>query len=186
MKIIKDNNNYILEKNSEVIFKYKGKKVIVTKHSTLRQIERSDLTQNQIETIYKRSIDKLLSLSNTFGPYLFFSKSLNQGIVVDYREDYKEKDNEKHLIIITFLPRGKQKSKSGTEKLFLERYVDLEENCSTHLSQEFLNYMNEISDYIEKDDEGNIKVIVNESVFKFYQVDEMIWQELDFDVFEIE
>jgi len=186
VKIIKEGNKIKLEESSEVVFAHKGKKVIVTKHSTIRQIERSKLSKNEIETLYKRSIDKIKSFKNAFGPYLFFSKSLKQGIVVDYREDYKDKDGGKHLIIITFLPRGKDKALKGTKKLMLERYVDLDENCSTHLSQEFLDYMSEISDSIEKDNEENFKVVVDESVFRFYQVDEKVWQEIDVDVFEFE
>jgi hypothetical protein len=183
--IIKKDGKFIIEEGAEIVFVYKGKKIIVTKHSVKREIERSELSKDQIELLYKRSIDKLLSFDKTFGPYLFFSKSLRQGIIVDYRPDFKDKSDEKHLILVTFLPRGKDKPFDDTEKIILERYID-ENKEETYMSQEFLDYIYEIADVVKENEKGYYVAIVEDCEFVFYPVDNMVWDELNYDIFEVE
>jgi hypothetical protein len=110
--------------------KYKNKFVVDTKHSIERNKERLNLTDNEIQTIFKRGIDTLLKKGYGSGDFLLFSKEFNQGFVIDYRpSNNKRKEND--LIVITTLP------KDGTTKLVLERYND------SPLSIELVNYLNQ-------------------------------------------
>lgn len=196
MKKYKD---YIMESllnlSSEYIFYYRGRYVIDTKHATERKIQRNQITQQEVETLYKRMIDDMLkkneSYQNTDGHYLFFSKSLNQGIVIHYRHDGKKKERkERDFIIITFLPRGNSYPQQNTKKVVLENYEN-----NDYFSEEFVNYINDIisekntilQEQIEEKYNGMYDVEISEDEkIKFYFVEGKLWDLVDYELIEIE
>lgn len=128
-----------LQRKGPYRYHHRDKWIIDTAHAEERILQRSRLTKDQIETLYKRSIDALYDRGedwlNRDQEYLFFSRSMQQGFVVDYRKDYKDPSGERQLITITFLPPGKQNAKPGTIKVYVESAV----------SQEFVDYVSSIS-----------------------------------------
>lgn len=127
----------------EYIYEYKGKFVIDTTHSKERMLERNTLSEQELKHLFDKSIIYLITSKYTHGDILFFSKSLNQGYIVsyvpDYYRQYKFNDNSPHLIIRTFLPRGKNFAKPGTKTVMVERYDE-----TIEYSNEFVSYINEI------------------------------------------
>lgn len=127
---IRINENDSLQLGSPYIYKYKGKWIIDTKHSIDRRYQRVKqnkfvLTEKQIIFLFKKIIDYCLKNENKWvGLYeteiLFFSKSLNQGVVITYRRDKNSNSDEKHVVIITYLPKGKSNPKPGTLKVVTE------------------------------------------------------------------
>lgn len=120
----------MINTSSEYIFNYRGKNVIDTKHSIDRRYERVKkgefyLSEKELVSFFKNIIDYLISRDAEWvdikeTEILFFSKSLDQGIVIAYRRDYRDKKGEKHPVIITYLPRGRSNPKPGTVKVLLE------------------------------------------------------------------
>lgn len=103
------------------IFKYKGRWVIDTEHAAERRVQRGSVSLKEMETFFKNMIEKFLSEKRRGSNFLIFSRKLNQGLVIDYRLDYKKVDTQKHFIIVTFLPRGKSQPKSGTAVILIEK-----------------------------------------------------------------
>jgi hypothetical protein len=103
------------------IFKYKGRWVIDTEHAAERRVQRGSVSLKEMETFFKNMIDTFLSEKRRGYNFLIFSRKLNQGIVIDYRLDYKKIDAQKHFIIVTFLPKGKSQPKSGTAVILIEK-----------------------------------------------------------------
>lgn len=95
---------FINEVGLGIIFTHKGKNVIGTKHAVERAIERNNLTQEEVETLFTKMIDRTIKKQGT---YLFYVKSLKQGLVINYRPDNQVKSTEPQYIIVTFLPRKK-------------------------------------------------------------------------------
>lgn len=124
------NENVGIQLGTPYIYKYKGKWIIDTKHSKDRRYHRAKegqfvLSEDQMTWFFRKIIDYCLKNEGKWkGLYetemLFFSKKLNQGIIVTYRQDKMVKSNEKHVVIITYLPKGKDKPKSGTLKVITE------------------------------------------------------------------
>lgn len=109
----------------EYIFKHKGRWVIDTDHAAARMIQRKQLSQKQMDFFFRKMIEKYLSMgpkyTNLNNPeFLFFSKSLNQAMIIAYRRDYKKIDSQKHFIIVTFFPRGNRRARPGTDTIMLE------------------------------------------------------------------
>jgi hypothetical protein len=107
------------------IFKYKGRWVITTNHAALRIVQRGQISLKGMEFFFRSMIKKYLSMgpkyTNLNNPeFLFFSKSLNQGMIIAYRKDKMKIDNQKHFVIVTIFPRGKKLAKPGTESILLE------------------------------------------------------------------
>ena len=74
---------------------------------------------------FRKMIEKYLGMgpkyTNLNNPeFLFFSKSLNQAMIIAWRRDYKRIDSQKHFIIVTFFPRGNKRARPGTETILLE------------------------------------------------------------------
>ena len=98
-----------------------------TKHSIERAAERT-ADREELKFIVDKGIewlakqDKLKKFDKDKATqFLFFSKSMNRGIVVDYRKDPKNRGAlNKHIYIITVLPTGSQFAKSGTHKVVTE------------------------------------------------------------------
>ncbi len=83
------------------------------------------LTKSELETFFKRMIEKYLSMGPKYTKldnpeFLFYSKSLNQAMIIAYRRDYKRIDKLNHFIIVTILPRGRKNPKPGTQTILLE------------------------------------------------------------------
>jgi hypothetical protein len=108
-------------KNNEYIYNYKGKWIIDTKHAADRFLQRSTIEISDLEFLFKKAIEWVLKKGQE-REYLFFSRSRRQGIVVDYRKDGRGKIKGNNLVVITFLPRGKNNPKEGTEPVMLESY----------------------------------------------------------------
>jgi hypothetical protein len=111
--------------SSEYLFKHKGRWVIDTDHAAERMVQRKQLTSKQMKFFFRKMIEKYLSMGSKYTnlnnpEFLFFSKSLNQGMIIAFRRDYKNIDSKKHFIIITFFPRGNKRARKGTETIMLE------------------------------------------------------------------
>lgn len=112
------------------IYKHRGKFIIDTKHSIDRKYERAkegtfQLNEKELIFIFEKIIEYCIKNENKWKneyqtDMLFFSKSLNQGVVITYREDKYAKSNEKHVVILTYLPKGKSNPKPGTQKIITE------------------------------------------------------------------
>jgi hypothetical protein len=112
----------------EYIFKHKGRWVIDTSHAAARIVQRGQISAREMEFFFRKMIEKYLSMgpkyTNLNNPeFLFFSKSVNQGMIIAYRRDYKRIDNQKHFIIVTFFPRGNRRARPGTDTIMLERFL---------------------------------------------------------------
>lgn len=130
----------------EYIFKHGGRWVIDTNHAAQRMGERNSYSDKEIEGFFRRMIDKYLSLgpayTNLNNPeFLFFSKSLNQGMIIAYRKDFKKIDNKKHFVVVTFFPKGSKRVKRGTDIIMLESY---DYGDGPIFSDEFTEYMDQI------------------------------------------
>lgn len=131
----------------EYILKHKGRWVIDTTHAAQRIVERGVFSVKEMEFFFKKMIEKYLSLGSRYTnlnnpEFLFFSKSLNQGMIVAYRRDFKKVDNQKHFVIVTFFPRGSRRTKKGTETILLESYAYWKNDPV--YSDEFTAYMSEL------------------------------------------
>ena len=109
----------------EYIFKHKGRWVIDTDHAAARIVQRGQISERAMEFFFRKMIEKYLSMgpkyTNLNNPeFLFFSKSVNQGMIIAYRRDYKKIDSQKHFIIVTFFPRGNRRARPGTDTIMLE------------------------------------------------------------------
>ena len=130
----------------EYIFKHKGRWVIDTTHAAQRIVERGVFSIKEMEFFFRKMIEKYMSMGSKYTSlnnpeFLFFSKSLNQGMIVAYRKDFKKIDNQKHFVIITFFPRGSKRTKQGTETILLEAYTY---GTSPVYSDEFVRYISEL------------------------------------------
>jgi len=103
----------VLNLGSRFMYFWKNLWIINTKHGGERIGERNQLTKDQMKVLFKRALDKLANLKIALNKeILFFSRSLNQGFVsVVVPEGLK---------LITFLPKGKQFPKPGTDKMIIE------------------------------------------------------------------
>jgi len=75
--------------------------------------ERGQFTTDEIE-IFLRKISEKVKNYDGKHEFLFFSRKMKQGLVAAWDSLRKK------LKIITFLPRGKDFAKTGTEKVFVE------------------------------------------------------------------
>jgi hypothetical protein len=75
--------------------------------------ERSELTRAELNELIKKIREKLSKIK-PMGEFLFYSRKLKQGIIAAW-DSFKQK-----LKMITFLPRGKEFPKPGTEKIVME------------------------------------------------------------------
>ncbi len=135
---------------TEYIFKHKGRWVIDTNHATERMAQRNQFTKKEIEVFFRKMIEAFLKKGSRYtdmdiysgaNEFLFFSKSLNQGMIIAYRKDYKNIDDNQHFVVVTFFPRGAKRAKKGTETIMLESYIF--EDGPVY-SDEFMEYMSEL------------------------------------------
>ncbi len=118
---------YLAEVGIGVIFTHKGKNIIGTKHAVDRAIERNNLTPEEIEILFTKIIDRPIKKQGT---YVFYVKSLKQGLVINYRPDNQVKSNVPQYVIITFLPRKKSQTADPNDvRIVLENseYADVDE-----------------------------------------------------------
>lgn len=107
--------------NSEYIYQWKEKWIIITDHAVQRDYERMEISKEEKEEYFKKCV-KALSVKGK-GKYLVYSKSLNHGMVFDYRKDYKNPEDKKlHLIITTIFPKFQHYAKQGTVKIMVEAF----------------------------------------------------------------
>ncbi len=128
-------NNYLgssgkIKTGTPYIYQYRNKYIIDTKHSIDRKYERAKegkfvLNEQELIFMFEKIIDFVIKNEHKWRDsyqtdILFFSKSLNQGIVITYREDKYARDDEKHVVILTYLPKGRSNPKPGTKKVITE------------------------------------------------------------------
>jgi len=187
-----------LDLGNEYLYSFKGKWIIDTKHSVQRKVERNELEEREIELLFKRSIKELIKRGRSYtekdGLYLFYSKSLDQAMIIDYREDKKGKSKGRHLIMISYLPKGRSKPRPGTEKIVVERH---EESCYID-NQEFVDYFNNLTiveheevELVEGTIEGNYKVKIkdsNEDIIELevYYCESKMWHLISHELMEID
>lgn len=130
----------------EYIFKHGGRWVIDTNHAAQRMGERNSYSNKEIEGFFRRMINKYLSMgpeyTNLNNPeFLFFSKSMNQGMIIAYRKDFKKIDSKKHFVVVTFFPKGSKRVKRGTDIIMIESY---DYGAGPIFSDEFVEYMSQL------------------------------------------
>ena len=113
-----------IDLRNEYLYNYRKRWIIDTKHASQRIIERNQLTIEEMELLFKRSIDKVLACKNCDCCYLFYSKGLKQGMVTEYRQDFRNKNGERHLILVTYLPRGKNRPNDSETKLLTTEQIN--------------------------------------------------------------
>lgn len=154
------------EKDGFARYEYEGRRVIDTKHSLEREVER-DIGRDNINLLLKRSIDHLKMKGERFIHYLFFSKSLNQGIIVSFEPDTvnfglsSRPSPINHVVILTVLPRGRQEVRQGsrpTEKVILESHSP--ERMSNMMSA----YLSELFDLTLTEDDMKFDGIIDRTV----------------------
>lgn len=132
-------------KNEEYIYSHRDKWIIATNHSTQRTMERSSLSTKEMKSLFDKVIDKTITDKLSSRMFLFYSKSLRQGIIVDHRPDKKGlfASSKNQIIIATFLPRGKEdirKNDNGvTQKVIVEEFYN---DCSNSFMQ-YLSFLME-------------------------------------------
>jgi len=146
LKKDKPPNLKVVPPGSEYIFNHKGRYVIDTNHAAQRMAERNSYSKKEIDTFFRRMIEKYLSMgpsyTNLNNPeFLFFSKSLNQGMIIAYRKDFKRIDSKKHFVVVTFFPKGSKRVKRGTDIIMLESY---DYGNGPLYSDEFVEYMEQL------------------------------------------
>lgn len=132
-----------LTSESEYIYQHKGRYVIDTNHAAQRMAERNSYSKKELDTFFRRMIEKYLSMGSKYTSlnnpeFLFFSKSMNQGMIIAYRKDYKRIDSQKHFVVVTFFPKGSKRVKKGTDIIMLESY---DHGTGPIFSDEFVEYM---------------------------------------------
>jgi len=179
-------------KSLNYIFEYKGKWFITTTHGYERFEERNKLSATQLKKFFSNIIDSSLEQDISPGEYLFYSKSLNQAIAIDYRPDKSGEVKGNQFVIITMLPHGKQdiqKNDSGkTKKIILESYYDdysskfikyidylMTEHCKNELLAEEKQYGYNIKNLVFEN--CTVEVILCEN--KFYHLK-------NFEIIEVE
>jgi hypothetical protein len=123
MKPIKLNEG---AKGWTILYNYKGRKVVGTKHFYERIGERNQIDEKAVNTIFERAMDSLVKKKRgkeKTGEYLVYSKEFKQGIVIDFRDHSLDgfEDGNNNIVAVTFLPRTKSKpADNKTTRLVVE------------------------------------------------------------------
>jgi len=116
-----------LNLKSEKIFSYRKKQIIDKNEQVCNRKGNNILNEGQIVDFFKKAIDGFLNLNedvlNRSGEDIIFSRSLQQAVIIEWRELYDDVNSEKeweryfelandpkterHFSIIEFLPRNK-------------------------------------------------------------------------------
>lgn len=81
-------------------------------------LRRPDFDINDWKIIHSRMMAYIINnVGQIKGDYVFFSKSLNQGYVVEII------NSKKRINIVTVLPKGRSQPKNNTEKVIIENRV---------------------------------------------------------------
>ena len=117
--------NDVLNLGSRFMYFWNGTWVLNTKHGLERILQRSQLKQEQLKTLFRHAIEKAKTLGAKVGEnILFFSRSLNQGFVSSIGKD--------GIHLITFLPPGKSFAKDDTKKVVTEDFEGQLIECEIH------------------------------------------------------
>jgi hypothetical protein len=124
---IKTFKEFLAERNAFLTSTMNRRTIFVynTSHSNERKIER-DISDDEIKETLNQGIEWLSLHENEFkdkktAAFLFYSNSKQVGIVCDFKVDKKISNSlNKHLFIITILPKGKHIAKLGTQKIIVE------------------------------------------------------------------
>jgi hypothetical protein len=153
MKPIKLNEG---AKGWTVLHKYKGRKVVGTKHFYERIGERNQIDEKAVNTIFERAMDSLVKKKRgkeKTGEYLVYSKEFKQGIVIDFRDHSLDgfEDGNNNIVAVTFLPRTKSKpADNKTTRLVVE-------SCDTeYYSHEVAGYVYDVFNVNEENIFENI------------------------------
>ncbi len=184
---------------TEYIFKHKGRWVIDTAHATDRMAQRNHFTKNEIEFFFRKMIEAYLKKGPRYvdmdifsgaNEFLFYSKSLNQAMIIAYRKDYKEIDDKQHFIVVTFFPRGSKRAKRGTETIMLESYRF---DDGPVYSDEFTEYMSELREnygseyeYLKEQTYTPECITLDDTKFDVIFCEDKLFQIADYRVIEID
>jgi hypothetical protein len=129
-------------------YEYRGRRVIDTRHAVARYAERNVVKTDEFASFLKKCIDWLKSNGSTNLHYLFYSRSLEQGIVAAYEPDTVnfgltiKPSPLNHMVILTVLPPRKQEEREGskpTKKILMEStsYTPCSDEVSSYLANIF-------------------------------------------------
>jgi len=121
---------YFVGKYSDIVF-------YATDHFLEREMERSDISPKEFETMLNKIAKELDNEGYDSDIYLFYVKEFQQGFILKWQPEIMK------VLLITYLPRYKKdSSKNKTKRIIIESYNDIIEY-----------YFDKIKDYlwIDKD-----------------------------------
>ncbi len=149
---------------------YRGRKIIDTKHSIDRYLDRyPNLSKNTIIAVVTKAIDKILDTYNdeetTYG---IWSKSTGICIIIDWRKENYNSDGMNHAVLVSLPPKKNSFNDFHTTKpndirIMVEKRI--QENISLDRIKE-----SSISDYIIEVDSGANKVFIEEGSIYDYGI----------------
>jgi len=154
------------EGRKSIVYQYKGRHIVATTHQIEQAKERNQLTQDQVELMYRKAVDALAKAKKgkeKSGEYLIYSKQLGQGIVVDWRKhgDASLDTGDNHLIIITFLPRRKSTAATAsTTRIMVESYDGVD---STDISEYIADIFDVTQDMLNESEKTDGASVVRKS-----------------------
>jgi hypothetical protein len=146
------------------------RKIIDTNHAIDRYLQRykGEFSREEVNDVIYRAMDKIINdYSDISVVYVVWSRSTNITLVLDWREDYNDKDGVNHAIIITLPPLKKEFADLKTTnrddvKLMVERHI------SARVSDHTLK---ESHSYIQKDNIEGVTMFVEDGKVFDYGID---------------
>ena len=128
-----------LDLDSEYVYDFEGTNFIATQHSMRQSLLRGFIKNENLEDFIIRCIKAIRK--KQWGYYMVYSKKYAQGIIVDYRQDYKNLNGKKHVVCITVLPRKKSERQEGTDRVIIDS-LDLKKYSKKLV--EYIHYLSPV------------------------------------------
>lgn len=149
---------------------YRGRKIIDTKHSIDRYLDRYPiLSKNSIITVVTKAIDKILDIYNdeetTYGVW---SRSTGICVIIDWRKEGYNSDGMNHAILVSLPPKKNSFNdfhtvKPNDVKIMVEKRI--QENISSKKLKESIN-----SDFLVEINLGANKVFIEDGSIYDYGI----------------
>jgi len=120
-----------LQEYYKQVFAYKNRKIIDINHSVEQYNKRIGKTLDIYINTIKKGIDKIISkYKDKTDNYIIVNQEYNFGIQIDWRPDFKEKDNINHAFTATTLGSNELKYYTHNDiEIFVEQLNKLEESA---------------------------------------------------------
>lgn len=147
-----------------------NRKIIDTKHAIDRYADRyrNIISREDVNEVIYNGMDKIIdNYDDTSAVYALYSKSTGICAVIDWRKDYKSRDNLNHAIVVTLPPPKRSFSDFHTTspkdiKIMVENHID--SLVKTKKLKESFNY-------IQKQSINGLDVFMEDGVVYDYGID---------------